>query len=46
MLIKTEAKVLHAFKYGEARLIVDMFTREAGHTPSALTTRWKTMYGK
>ncbi len=30
MLVKTEAIVLHAFKYGETRLIVDLFTREAG----------------
>ena len=30
MLVKTEAIVLHAFKYGETRIIVDMFTREQG----------------
>ena len=30
MLVKTEAIVLHSFKYGETRLIVDMFTRAAG----------------
>ena len=30
MLVKTEAIVLHALKYGEGRLIVDMFTREQG----------------
>jgi DNA repair protein RecO (recombination protein O) len=30
MLTKTEAIVLHAFKYGETRMIVDMFTRAAG----------------
>ena len=30
MLVKTEAVVLHAFKYGESRIIVDMFTRHAG----------------
>ena len=30
MLVKTEAIVLHAIKYGESRIIVDMFTREAG----------------
>ena len=30
MLVKTQAIVLHAFKYGESRLIVDMFTRESG----------------
>lgn len=30
MLSKTEAIVLHSIKYGEQRLIVDMFTREHG----------------
>ena len=30
MLVKTKAIVLHSFKYGESRLIVDMFTREVG----------------
>ncbi len=30
MLIKTEAIVLHSLKYGETRLIVDLFTREVG----------------
>ena len=30
MLVKTEAIVLHSLKYGEQRLIVDMFTREHG----------------
>jgi len=30
VLVKTEAIVLHSFKYGESRLIVDMFTREVG----------------
>ena len=30
MLVKTEAIVLHAFKYGETRMIVDLFTRESG----------------
>lgn len=30
MLVKTEAIVLHAIKYGDQRLIVDMFTREHG----------------
>ena len=29
-MTKTEAIVLHSFKYGEQRLIVDMFTREHG----------------
>ena len=30
MLTKTSALVLHALKYGETRLIVDLFTREHG----------------
>ena len=30
MLVKTEAIVLHSFKYGETRVIVDVFSREAG----------------
>ena len=30
MLVKTEAIVLHSLKYGETRLIVDLFTREVG----------------
>jgi len=30
MLTKTEAIVLHALKYGEKQMIVDMFTREHG----------------
>lgn len=30
MLVKTEAIVLHAIKYGEQRVIVDMFTRQRG----------------
>lgn len=30
MLVKTEAIVLHSLKYGESRLIVDMFCRELG----------------
>ena len=30
MLLKTEALVLHSLKYGEGRLIVTLFTREAG----------------
>ena len=31
MLTKTQAIVLHSLKYGESRLIVDMFTRSQGH---------------
>lgn len=30
MQTKTQAIVLHAFKYGESKLIVDVFTRQAG----------------
>ena len=30
MLTKTEAIVLHAFKYGETRMIIDMYTRVFG----------------
>ena len=36
MLVKSEAIVLHAFKYGESRLIVDMFTREVGRLSFAV----------
>ncbi len=30
MLVKTEAIVLHSFRYGESRMIVDVFSQEAG----------------
>jgi len=30
MLVKTEAIVLHSIKYGDTRLIVDVFSRESG----------------
>jgi DNA repair protein RecO (recombination protein O) len=33
MLTKTQAIVLHSLKYGETRLIVDMFTRSQGRQP-------------
>ena len=36
MLTKTEAIVLHAFKYGETRMIVDMYTREHGRLSFAV----------
>ena len=36
MLVKTEAIVLHSFKYGETKLIVDMFTRDAGRLSFAV----------
>ena len=41
MLVKTKAIVLHSFKYGETRIIVDMFTREAGRL-SLIATMPKT----
>lgn len=37
MLTKTQAIVLHAFKYGESRLIVDAFTRQAGRVSFIVT---------
>lgn len=37
MLTKTHAVVLHTLKYGESRLIVDLFTREAGRLSVAVT---------
>ena len=36
VLVKTEAIVLHSFKYGESRLIVEMFTREEGRLSFAV----------
>ena len=36
MLTKTEAIVLRAFKYGESRMIVDMYTREHGRLSFAV----------
>lgn len=50
MLVKTEAVVLHALKYGESRLIVDMFTRETGRLscivplPKTAKSRLKKQY--
>lgn len=50
MLVKTEAIVLHSFKYGERRIIVDMFTREHGRLsfivplPSSAKGRMKKQY--
>lgn len=37
MLTKTQAIVLHAFKYGESRLIIDVFTRQAGRLSFIVT---------
>ena len=45
MLSKTEAIVLHAFKYGETRMIVDMFTRLNGRL-SFIVQLPKTSHGK
>ena len=45
MLSKTEALVLHSIKYGEQKLIVDMFTRQHGRL-SFLLTIPKTAHGK
>ena len=50
MLIKTEAIVLHSFKYGETRIIVDMFTRTMGRMsfvvplPKTAKSRLKKQY--
>lgn len=45
MLVKTEAIVLHSFKYGETRLIIDMFTRQTGRQ-SFIVSMPKTQKGK
>lgn len=45
MLTKTEAIVLHAIKYGETRIIVDMFTRTSGRLSFAVSLP-KTARGK
>ena len=45
MLVKTEAIVLHSIKYGENRLIVDLFTREVGRLSCAVNIP-KTSRGK
>ena len=45
MLTKTEAIVLHSLKYGESRLIVDLFTREVGRL-SCIVTIPKTGRGR
>lgn len=36
MLVKTEAIVLHALKYGESKFIVDMFTKDLGRLSFAV----------
>ena len=45
MLTKTEAIVLHALKYGETRMIIDMFTRDCGRLSFAVQMP-KTSRGK
>ena len=45
MLVKTEAIVLHSFKLGDTRLVVDMFTREAGRLSFVVSVP-KTSKGK
>jgi DNA repair protein RecO (recombination protein O) len=45
MLVHTEAIVLHSLKYGDSRIIVDMFTRRAGRL-SFIVTVPKTQKGK
>ena len=45
MLTKTQAIVLHSIKYGETRLIVDMFTRAHGRL-SFIVSMPKTAKGK
>ena len=45
MLVKTEAIVLHSLKYGESRLVVDLFTRQQGRL-SCIVSIPKTSRGK
>ena len=45
MLVKTKAIVLHSFKYGETKIIVDMFTEEHGRL-SCIATVGKSAKGK
>lgn len=45
MMTKTQAIVLHSFKYGETRMIIDMFTRSNGHLSFAVQLP-KTSKGK
>lgn len=45
MLVQTEAIVLHSFKYGETRLIVDVFTRKTGRL-SLIATMPKSQKGR
>jgi DNA repair protein RecO (recombination protein O) len=45
MFIKTQAIVLHAIKYGDQKLIIDMFTRQTGRM-SFITRLPKTAHSK
>ena len=45
MLTKTDAIVLHAIKYGETRMIIDMYTRNCGRLSFAVQMP-KTAKGK
>ncbi len=45
MLVKTEAIVLHAIKYSDSRIIVEMFTRETGRL-SFMVPIAKTSHGR
>ena len=45
MLVKSKVIVLHTLKYGESRIIVDMFTREAGRL-SCIVSIPKTPHGR
>lgn len=45
MLTKTDAIVLHAFKYGDSRMIADLFTREEGRL-SVIVSLPKTSRGR
>ena len=45
MLVKTEAIVLHSFKYGESRMIIDVFSRKSGRV-SLIASLPKTAKGR
>ena len=45
MLTKSDAIVLHSFKYGESRIIVDVFSRESGRL-SLIASMPKTQKGR
>ena len=41
MIAKTDAIVLHTIKYGDKKIIVDMFTKEMGRMAFAVTVSSK-----